>query len=53
MCEMTQLMWSAVALLGFVNLEKREEILNLITEESVDFGCNRQLPQSISGLFLQ
>ena len=53
MSELTQLMWSAVALLGFVNLENREEILNLITKESVDFGSNRQLPQSITGLFLQ
>ena len=32
---MTQLMWSAAELLGFVNLVNREEIPNLITKESV------------------
>ena len=30
-------MWSATGLLGFLNLAKREEIMNVMTKESVDF----------------
>ena len=43
--ENTQLMWSAAALLGFVNLVNREEIPNLITNQSVELVSTWQLPQ--------
>ena len=33
---MTQLMWSAAELHGFVNLVNREEIPNVIMKESLD-----------------
>ena len=48
---MTQLMWSAAALLGFVKLINRGEIPNLITKGSVDLFPLGSYPSKLLDCF--